>query len=401
MNLKRSTPLLLSLAAVLSVNAADVASSVPNSADAHAEFGLKLFGKLPATGNAIVSPQSVATALGMTSLGAGGDTAAAFQSTLYPGLAPEAYLSDARRVRDSLAKTPNEGLSIKMTNALWMQDGYAFKAPFLESCTRYYGAEPFRLDFANAADSSRVRINKWVGEQTNGMIKDLLPPRSITELTRMVLTNTIWFKGDWVTPFTKERTGDATFTKASGEKVTVPMMRGKESSFAYAENDLMQVVEMPYSGKRLCMTLLLPKAPNTEALEKKLAPAFLKQVLSSMNEEKVRVNLPRFKVETSQELSKPLTDMGLGVAFTPGKADFSGMNGVKDDLYIARVQHKAVVDVNETGTEAAAATAVIVATRAMPMSPLVNCNHPFLFLIRDRETGEILFLGRIDDPTAK
>jgi serpin B len=254
------------------------------------------------------------------------------------------------------------------------------------------------LDFENAPEASRVTINDWVSEQTEDRIEDLIPQGVIDALTRLVLTNAIYFNAAWDNPFEPGLTADGTFHLLDGGKVSVPMMR-QTKSLGYARDEGVQAVELPYDGQELSMVVLLPDAGEFEAFENTLDAGRVDAIVKDISYRQIALSLPRFEVESDFSLVDALTAMGMPDAFT-GAADFSGMTGSRD-LFIAEVVHKAFVSVDEAGTEAAAATAVVMEKMAMPEEPVeVTVDRPFVFLIRDLETGVVLFVGRVVDPSA-
>jgi serpin B len=363
------------------------------------EFALELYNQLrkQQDGNLFLSPYSISTALAMTYAGARGQTAEQMQKTLHfpagEGLHP---LMGAliRQIND--ADNPRRGYKLTTANALWGQKGYPFLDAFVQLNKRDYGAGLKEVDFIRAAEAARGEINKWVEKETNDKIKDLMKPGTVTSDTRLVLTNAIYFKGDWASKFKKDLTKDAPFQKASG-KVNVPMMHQK-ARYKYAEAPDLQALEMPYVGKELSMVVLLPKkADNLAAVEKGLTPEALGKWLGQLREHEVEVFLPRIKVTAEFQLRPTLSAMGMPAAFEAG-ADLSGIDGGKGSLAISAVVHKAFVDVNEEGTEAAAATGITIEPTAVRIVPVFRADHPFVFLIRDNRSGSILFLGRLSDP---
>ena len=384
------------LTTVLIVTAAPAARSeeVNPLVKGNNAFACDLYAKLRANkGNLIFSPYSVSTALAMTYAGARGETAEQMQKTLHFLLGQEG-LHEAFRTLASQLK-PKEG-ELTIANRLWGQQGYQFLDTFLKLTESAYGAKLAQLDFAGATEEARKTINTWVEEQTRDKIKELLPKGLLDPLTTLVLTNAIYFKGKWASPFKKERTNDAPFTLLDGTKVTVPMMR-QSGAFAVNRTKKLHVLEIPYAGKALSMVILLPTAADgLAALERALTASRLAEWLPKRKPSTVNISLPRFKIATPVNLTKTLAEMGMPLAFSGG-ADFSGMTG-KRDLFIGNVVHKAFVEVNEEGTEAAAATAVLMKRAAMP--PSFTADHPFLFLIRDKRSGSILFMGRVLNPAS-
>ncbi|GAI76663.1 unnamed protein product, partial [marine sediment metagenome] len=263
-----------------------------------------------------------------------------------------------------------------------------------------YDGRLSEVDFAGATETARKTINAWVEKKTKDKIKELLKPGVLNRLTRLVLTNAIYFKGNWDSQFEKARTQPAPFTLTDGKKVNVPMMNQTEK-FKYTEAESFQALELPYVDNELSMVILLPK--ETDGLsdfEKTLTAGNLSEWLGKLRKRKVIVSVPKFRMTSQFSLAAVLKSMGMTDAFVPDAADFSGMNG-KRDLFISAVIHKAYVEVNEEGTEAAAATGVVIGVTSMPARPPVfRADHPFLFLIRDNRTGSILFIGRVMNPKA-
>ncbi|MFN4257683.1 MAG: serpin family protein [Gemmataceae bacterium] len=363
------------------------------------DFAWDLYAKLAAEkpGNLFFSPNSISTALAMTYAGARGDTETQMAKALHFEV-PQQQLHPAfASLLKDLHADAQRGYQLRIANRLWGQQGYQFLPQFLQITQKDYGAELAQLDFVKQPEPSRQTINRWVAEQTQDKIKDLIPSGAINDLTRLVLTNAIYFKGDWANQFKKEATKEAPFTVSANEKVNVPLMYQQER-FAYGKMDGVQLLELPYAGKELSMLVLLPeKVDGLPALEKSLTAANLAKWQKGMQPQKVEVYLPRFTMTSEFMLKDALSALGMPLAFTPGKADFSGMNGERD-LFISAAIHKAFVDVNEQGTEAAAATAIVVGVTSVQIVPTFRADHPFVFLIRDNTTNSILFLGRVVNP---
>lgn len=384
------------LAAVTAPASGAPAQPVPTSiVEGNTAFALDLYGKLRSEpGNLFMSPVSISTALSMTWAGARGDTAKQMAKVLHFDL-PEAKQHEGQAAL--LARLSSPQLAI--ANRIWSQNGMPLEAPFAKLTNDQYGAGVELLDFVGKPDPSRLTINQWVKTKTNGKIVDLLAPGVITGLTRMVLTNAIYFKGSWATAFPKGNTKNLAFATSTGAK-QVPTMQNVLHARHTTTADA-QVLELPYKSSELSMVIVLPKAKDgIGKLEGSLTPKSLDGMLKSLTPTKVDVALPRFSTTKSFELSSTLSSMGMPLAFTEGGADFTGITK-KGGLHISKVIHKAFVDVNEEGTEAAAATAVVIATEgAMIETPPVpfRADHPFVFFIRDNKTGTILFMGRIADP---
>ncbi len=352
------------------------------------------------SGNLFFSPYSISAALAMTYAGATGETQKQMAEVLHFTV-PESELNQAMdRIRKSLLADKKKGYQLQVANRLWGQKGHEFLPEFLQMTRKFYGAELGVLDFAQDAESARQEINQWVGKQTEDKIKDLLPVNSVDATTRLVLTNAIYFKGNWQEKFNKNATKDAPFHVSADREITVPMMH-QTKSFGYRVTEDLQVLEIPYAKGELSMVVLLPKEiEGLPQLEKNLTQANLQEWTKGLRRQKVFVYVPRFKMTSQFGLKDTLQAMGMTLAFDQ-KADFSRMSS-KEGLCISAVIHKAFVDVNEEGTEAAAATGIIMAPTAAPFRPqepiIFRADHPFLFLIRDNQTGSILFVGRVANP---
>jgi len=295
-------------------------------------------------------------------------------------------------------QSDNKGYRLEIANALWGQQGYEFQPEFLALIQKYYNGGFNTVDFFNQTEVSRGIINRWVEQNTNDKIKDLLPQGSLTSLTRLVLTNGIYFKGDWAKKFKPEETMLSTFHIKPDGIVNVPMMH-QSGNFRYAEIDGVKVLELPYVGGDLSMVIVLPKTTVAE-FDQALDSNRLNDWLTKATERDMDIFLPKFKFEDKYELNDILSGMGMTDAFDLPPADFSGISG-KKDLYITKIIHKAVIEVNEEGSEAAAATAVILGTKSIRIKPEFKADRPFLFFIRHNSTGSILFLGRVMNPEDK
>ena len=364
-------------------------------------FALELYAKIRGeNGNLFCSPYSVSTALAMTYGGARGETAAQMAKTLHFDLPqPRLHSAFAKVIKDLNEAGKKGDYELSVANALWAQEGYEFLEAYLELTKTHYGAGLETVDFKQATEAARKTINDWVEKQTKDKIKELIKPGVLDAVTELVLTNAIYFKGKWSLPFKEDATKDEPFTLAEGEKIDVPMMHQTEK-FKYMEDDVFQMLELPYTGDRLAMTVLLPKKlDGLTGLEQQLTSKNMTRWLSKLRQQRVIVAIPKFQMTCEYRLDEVLAAMGMPDAFS-GSADFSGMNG-KDELAIGAVIHKAFVDVNEEGTEAAAATAVVMKrTAVLPMRkpPVFRADHPFVFMIRDLKTKSILFVGRVMNP---
>ena len=355
--------------------------------------------------NLFYSPHSISVALAMTYAGARNETERQMADTLHFTLA-QGRLHPAFNALDLELASRGEGAEgkdeggfrLNVANSIWGQTGYSFLQEFLDVLAENYGAGLRLLDFQQAPEDSRIVINEWVSEKTEGKIKDLLPAGSIDALTRLVLTNAIYFNAAWKYPFNEESTRDGTFHLLDGSEVTVPMMEQTEQ-FGYAEGAGYQAVEVLYDGDELSMVILLPEMDRFEEFAKELDAERVASILNEIRSARVRLSMPKFTYESEFSLKHALADLGMANAFSSA-ADFSGMTGNRD-LAIDDVIHKAFVAVDEAGTEAAAATAVIMKLTAAPRLPVeVTLDHPFIFLIRDIQTGAILFLGHVVNPEA-
>lgn len=373
------------------------------------EFAFDLYGRLVGDGNLFFSPYSISTALTMTTAGARGNTEREMATVLHfptGDVAGKTSFIGRERVGAScaalqeglVASRETRGYELHIANSLWGQHDYPFKVSFLDLIERRFDGGFNIADFVGDAEAERVRINLWVEGETRERIKDLIPPGGLDGMTTLVLTNAVYFKGQWLSRFDEERTADATFHGAHGD-ATVPMMHQRDD-FHYLENDVVQVLEMPYEGGEVSMLALLPHTDGPQGLkvlEASLTPEMLSDWSGRLREQKLKVYFPRFEMTWgTEEISDHLKALGIQDAFSGLSADFSGMSE-RRDLFIDSVFHKAFVAVNEEGTEAAAATAVVMARLAMERETVFRADHPFLFVIRDNATGSILFMGRVAD----
>jgi serpin B len=370
------------------------------------DFAFNLYGRIKdapaiknAEGNLFFSPYSISSALAMTYTGARGNTAKEMASVLcLPYSDIEKNASGFGSLQKQLQADPKtSGYQLSVANALWGQKGYSFLPAFLDLNKKHFGSGLTELDFAQS-EAARKTINTWVEQQTKEKIKDLITPGSIDAMTRLVLTNAIYFKGDWASKFKTENTKDADFKVTAEKTIKVPMMYQK-GDYQYGANDDLQILQMPYKGDELSMLILLPKKATLEKIESDLNSNNLQIYLSLLHKQEIEVYLPKFKLVCGTlELKDILPRMGMKEAFSDA-ADFSGMNG-KKDLLISNVMHKAFVEVNEEGTEAAAATAVGMKLTAILAEPLIfRADKPFVFMIRDNRSQSILFMGRVMNPT--
>ncbi|XP_050986643.1 leukocyte elastase inhibitor-like [Labeo rohita] len=383
---------------------------------ANTQFSLSLFEKISgknASRNVFYSPLSISSALAMVSLGAKGNTAAqmfkvlGFNNPAQPGpgqMTEEQIHCSFNKLMSELNK-PGVPYALSLANRLYGEQSYQFVEKFLNDAKRYYEAELKKVDFIKKSDAARVDINKWVEKKTQEKIKDLLPNGSIDAMTRLVLVNAIYFKGNWETKFPKEATTDGQFKLNKTQTKPVKMMR-QNSKFPLASIPEMnsQVLELPYVGKNLSMLIILPNeiqdtATGLQKLEKALTYKKLMEWTRPeiMHQQEVEVSLPRFKMEQTYDMKDLLISMGMEDVFNKGKVNLSGMSP-NNNLVVSKVIHKAFVEVNEEGTEAAAATGVVVETKCARIPQVFNADHPFLFFIRHNPTKSILFHGRFCSP---
>jgi len=374
--------------------------------EGNSAFAFELYQELKEEeGNLFYSPYSISLALAMTYAGARGETAQQMADTLHFLLEQERLHPAFNWLDAELAKRgagaegkDGEGFRLNIVNAIWGQKDYEFLSSFLDVLAENYGAGLRILDFINETEKSRLAINDWVSDQTEGRIEDLIPQGAIDALTRLVLTNAIYFNAAWAYPFNGNITADGPFYLLDGGQVTVPMMKQTES-FNYTEGEGYQAVELLYDGGELSMVILLPEADNFEPFEEGLQAQQVCDIISGLQPTEVALTMPKFEFDSEFSLKDTLPEMGMPIAFS-SSADFSGMTG-NPELFISDVVHKAFVAVDEAGTEAAAATAVIMKLTAVPEPPVeVTMDRPFIFLIRDIETGAILFVGRVMNPGA-
>jgi serpin B len=369
-------------------------SARENIVQGNSAFAVELYRELGASeGNLFFSPYSISSALGMTYAGARGSTAKEMKSVLHFSVAQNALPPAFKSLnRELVATARKNGQKLNIANALVLTGGDV-SGEFKATLKDYYDAEIFGGGLA--------KINGWVKQKTEGKIEKILEELDANSVC--VLLNAIYFKGIWESQFQKCSTHDALFSVSADKQVTVPMMYQKSDFKLLVEKDF-QAVSLPYKGKSLSMVVLLPRTKGgLAALERQMTDQNLNGwlvKLAAQPVQKVDLFLPKFKLETSYDLVSPLSKMGMKEAFVLGKADFSGMGWPKGRLYISQIKHKAYVEVNEEGTEAAAATAVEMATKSFHQDPIFRADHPFLCLIRDNQSGSILFMGRIADPVS-
>ena len=365
--------------------------------NSNTDFALSLYEVLKndQDGNLFYSPYSISLMMAMAYAGAQGETSLQMGNALKFNLNPTELHRAFNYLALELAKrTGSDGdFKLHIVNDIWGQKEYKFLDAYLDTLAVNYGAGLRVLDFINDPEGARKTINDYIYEQTSQIIDELIPEGSINILTRLVLTNAIYFKAEWQHKFQKESTFDGPFYLIDGNSVTVPIMN-QRSHFNYASGDGWQAIELPYQGETIAMTVLLPE--NFSMFENQLDADLLNSILQEMSKRDIQLGLPKFDFKSDFDLKAALTDLGMPVAFVPGQADFTGITTV-EELYIQGILHKAYVAVDEEGTEAAAAGAVIIGTTSMPETMMVD--RPFIFMIRDLETGTILFMGRVLDPS--
>ena len=370
--------------------------------NANNEFAFELYSKVNSPENNIFfSPYSISSAMAIAYEGSKGKTSEEISSVFhYPSpkiLAPN-FASIYNRLNNN-----SEKYELRTGNALWAQKDYKFLDDYMSKVESRYEGRATNLDFANEPEKSAKTINSFIEEQTNDKIKNLIDSNSITPLTKLIITNAVYFKGRWVWEFDKSETKDKDFKISSSRTVKVPMMHMKndKAQFNYLDNEDLQILELPYQGEKLSMLIILP----TEGINQN--SSFTSDKLNELKEKMEKttlddIYLPKFKFDTKTMLKETLISMGMPLAFDYENADFSGMNGEKA-LYIGQVIHQAYVKVDEKGTEAAAATAIMKGVTSAAPTPrkIFNADHPFIFIIQDKENGNILFIGKVANPLKK
>jgi serpin B len=376
--------------------------------DGNRAFALDLYRQLTASAqqsgeNLFFSPLSISVALAMTYAGARGATADGMANALHFTL-PQERLHPAFGWLDLQLASRGQGAQgtdgqpfrLSVSNSLWGERQASFESAFLDTLAQNYGAGIKLLDFIASPDPSRVRINDWVAQRTEQRIRDLLPAGSVSSDTRLVLVNAVYFNAAWQSQFSATATADAAFTRLDGTTATVPLMRQTEY-FSYAAGSDYQAVELPYDGGELALLVVLPAAGQFSAFEQAFDDAKFAEIQAALASRYVNLGLPRFKLEGGFSVKTALQALGMNAAFGD-LADFSGIS-VSEAWRISDIYHKAYVDVDERGTEAAAATAVVVGTTSVPPEPVVfRADRPFLFAIVDRQTDTLVFLGRVVAP---
>lgn len=390
--------------------ATPVSDNAKEVVQANNQFGIDFYSQLTGQSenegkNIFFSPWSISSVLAITHEGARSTTADEIRSVFhFPGsydTLRQGYLELSKRLNNG-----KSGVTLNTANALWAEKTYPFDKDYINIADQYYNAKTTNLDFITKPEESRQIINQWVEDQTKGKIKNLLPRDSIDTQKCLIITNAIYFKGTWTKQFDGTKTLEQDFVMDDGTTVKVPMMvrMDEEAEYWYTETDDLQVLGMPYThknGKGLSMLVLLPRDNDLEAVEASLSSQSLEALNQDLKYQRVMVAFPRFRIETTYSLKDMLSEMGMPNAFIPFVADLSGMNDGNGNLWIDEVYHKAYVDVNEEGTEAAAATAGVIemgSDFSFEPIPVFRADHPFMFLIQDNDTGNILFMGRMMNP---
>jgi len=366
------------------------------------DFSFDMYAELnEGSDNLFFSPYSITTALGMAYEGAKGNTAEEMEDVL------DIPANDSERLEmmkdlQSLLNRNDASYELSTANAYWLREDGSLREEYKEAIEAYYLAHGEKLDFAGDPAGAVDTINTWVEEQTNDRIKDLLSEGDVDPMTYLILTNAIYFKSDWKYQFDTEATEEMDFHTSGGEEESVQMMRMNDESkeLNHAANDDVQILQLPYDNNEIYMYVLLPKENDISSLETELDGSYLANLQNALSPEHVDLYLPKFKFEQKYRLKKNLIDMGMPTSFGAG-ADFTGISDEAEGLYIDEVIHQSFVEVNEEGTEAAAATAVIMREGSMePSSGPVEfrADHPFIFFIQHKETGQILFMGKVENP---
>ncbi|XP_015284945.1 PREDICTED: neuroserpin [Gekko japonicus] len=398
--------LLLGLLSLFVLQSEAFSTSFPD--ETIAEFSVNVYNQLRATGedeNIIFSPLGIAIAMGMVELGAHGSTLKEIRHSMgYDGLKNGEEFSFLKDLCD-MATTEDSQYVMKLANSLYVQNGYHVSDKFLQLMKKYFKAEVENVDFSqNLAVASQ--INRWVENHTNNMIKDFVSARDFSTLTHLALLNAIYFKGNWKSQFRPENTRTFSFTKDDESEVQIPMMY-QQGEFYYGEfsdgsneaGGIYQVLEIPYEGDEISMMIVLSRQEvPLVTLEPLVKAQLIEEWATSVKKQKVEVYLPRFTIEQEIDLKDVLKGLGITELFSPS-ADLTGMSDNKE-VYLSKAIHKAFLEVNEEGSEAAAASGMIAISRMAVLYPQVIVDHPFFFVVRNRRTGTIFFIGRVMHPEA-
>ncbi len=363
-------------------------------------FSLELYSNIvkKEKGNIFFSPFSISTAFAMVYEGASGKTAEEIASVLHFQIDDTLRRKGWESIFNEINKK-SKNYELFTANGLWVQEGFKISSEYSFTIEKFYNGKVSNIDFWNKTEKARQTINKWIEEKTSNKIKELFRPGTLNQLTRLVLTNAIYFKGEWSLQFDKNETEEEEFRVSKDRTVKVPMMRikGQNARFNYAETDNLQILEMDYKGGEFSMIVLLPKG-DIEPIEKFLTEENLRNWIKKLREEKVDVFFPKFKINKRLTLNEIIQEMGAKSAFIPGEADFSKIDGTKK-LFIQIAVHQAFVEINEEGTEAGGATGIGIGITAVPVKKVFRADHPFIFIILEKESRNILFMGKLVDPT--
>ena len=346
--------------------------------------------------NLIFSPYSVSTALSMLYEGAGGTTAEEIQEVFHYNVNTTQRLEENNQLRESLNN--NRGTELNTANGLWVQTDYPILDEYHNRLTGFYGAEARQLNLAGEPEESRLIINDWVENKTNGKITNLFPERSFNDNTRLVLTNAVYFKGQWLYQFKQHETKQRPFYVTPNNTIQVDTMHLSNKKFNYVKNEEAQIIELPYRNSSLSMIVILPLNQTLTEMESNITMEKMESWINSMGKQYVVIYLPKYGYETKCEMVQILSDMGMPTVFDPGSANLTGINP-DGGLFVSKVIHQAFIEVDEEGTEAAAATGMIAELSASFGGEKFRADHPFMYLIMDKDTGAILFMGRVVDPS--
>ncbi len=404
MKTARKVPVYVSIFLVLVISiyymqnetSSNVIGEVEEAVDAYNSYAFKQYNQYADNEevNIFFSPYSISTCLSMIYEGARGETAKEMQQIFEWSTNPEDRVSSTAYIYNKINNPENE-CEIHSANAVWAQEEYPFTEEYINVLEAGYGGKAVNIDFRQS-DRARNQINEWVELRTNNKIQDLFEEGMINADTRMVLTNALYFRGDWKHQFYPGKTRNTMFNVSSVEQVSVDMMNLRDKWFNYTETDMVQVLEMDYLGEDYSMIIILPKETDLEMIENSLDYDAFSGLVEDLEEREMVLSIPKFSLETKYKMNEGLSDLGMSQAFTPS-ADFSGVS-TQDNLWLGYVVHQTYVSVGENGTEAAAATGGIF-TLSMPRGIRFRVDHPFIFAIMEKETGLILFMGRVIDPS--
>lgn len=391
----------LAIAGILSGVARGDEESLAELVEGNRSFAIALHKELARDeGNLFYSPYSISTALAMTFAGAREETEVQMAEALRFPFGASVLSPIFGELQRVLKGAQSDGVEFHVANSLWPYDTYEFEPDYLELVRKHFQSEVNPVNFADP-EPVRLRINGWIEEATREKIRDMIPAGALSPMTRMVLANAVYFKGMWASRFREEATTEQPFYTVPGKSAPVKMMH-QQLETGYGETEHVQLLELPYKDERIAMMIVLPKGKRSLAqTESRMSTKAFAAWEQELRPQKVDVYLPRFSMTADFQLNQIMMKLGMTDAFDPAKADFSGMDGLINNLYISDILHKAFVDVSEEGTEAAAATAIIMRTTAFveaPPVPVFRADRPFLFFIKDRTTGSILFTGRFAKP---